>query len=253
MVATVGVMLALCCGTAHALVLPVWTAHGPTGSLINASGLHGFAPRLSYGMKHASGTEQWSLMATARHSGRLMLEYHYQGFHAYFGVTVFVDVVVVHNGQVTRTHELAAGPSVCCTGPSEEFDYSGTIGLRIARGDRYGLQFGGGNADSTDQLSGTMHLHQRAMFAGRFETNYGGMALRQSGNHVSGHYTYCNGQAKIRGILIGRVLYGTWVEPCSTHKWGHFRWLLSPSGVGFVGAWNDYDGPLIYSWYGRRV
>lgn len=254
--ARVAVCLTLLClvpGAARAAELPRWTAHGPAGSLMKASGLSGFAPRLSYGVRHAAGrTQSWSLMATSLRSGRLMLQYHYQGFHAYFGVRVFVDVVVVHDGVVTRTRELSAGPSVCCTGPSEEFDYSGTIGLRLARGDRYGLRFGGSNADATDQLNGTMQIHQRAMFAGRFETRYGAMALRQSGNRVSGHYSYCNGTAKVRGIVIGRVLYGIWQEPCFRRS-GRLRFVLSPSGESFTGVWNYFDRAPHASWDGRRV
>ena len=244
--------LALPAGAAGAQ-LPGWTAHGPAGSSFRLTRSPGFTPRMTYAMKHAGGqTRTWSLTTVSPGSGRVSLEFHYQGFHAYFDVTVFLTAVVVHDGQVTRTRVLAAGPAICCTSPSEAFDYRGTVGLIVRRGDRYGFEFGGGNGDSFNELHGTLQLTRRIMLSGNWQTRYGPMRLRQSGDRVTGNYGLCDGKATLRGRLVGGVLFGRWHEPCYERS-GGLRFVFNRAGTAFRGLWNYFTAPLDAAWNGHRV
>jgi len=87
-------------------------------------------------------------------AGDYTFDWNYSGFHAFFGVTAFLNTSDL-------TTLVNAGPANCCTDPSDSFSYSGTYtftGLNV--GDVIGFSMGGGNFDSNNQLGGTLNLVQ---------------------------------------------------------------------------------------------
>src|SRR5581483_861968 len=93
----VGLVLGLALSGATASgAVPTWSATGPDGSF-TLSHAQGLTPDLSYDMAAADQRRTWGLTTTSDVDGRVGLQFHYSGFHAYFEVTVFVDAVV--NGQ----------------------------------------------------------------------------------------------------------------------------------------------------------
>jgi hypothetical protein len=151
------------CSTSAHPVVPSWTGSGPAASSVSVTGSSGLSPSLAYSINPAGyNTRTWRLTTTTARAGTLVLEYHYQGFHAWFEVTVFVDAIIVHDGHTARTGVISAGPVDCCNPPSGGFDYSGTVRLKIRPGDTYGFEFGGSNFDSNNQLKGVLQVTQSA-------------------------------------------------------------------------------------------
>ena len=108
-------------------------------------------------------------------------------------------------------------------------------------------QFNGGHALAVD-VSGT------------WDSNWGKMTLRQSGNEVTGTYATNNG--KIFGTLNGNVLEGVWTQrsasrKCSTEShgsryWGRIRFVFDQNGR-FSGNWGYCNGePASGGWSGTR-
>ncbi len=157
-VAAAMLCLALTASPAQASVLP-WKGSGPgTVTVTNDPFGLGTNPKLTYSLSGDSvhSTQTWSLTTTTIHGGTAVLDYDYEGFHAYYAVTAFLRAVVIHNGVKTTTSLVSAGPVNCCTPPSSGFSYKGHTQLTLRPGDTYGFEFGGSNYDSNAVLRGSL-------------------------------------------------------------------------------------------------
>lgn len=134
-----------------------WSGSGPGTTSVDSDGT-ATLPEFSYSMNPAgqNTTRTWTFTTVADATGPVELTYDYDGFHAYAGVTAFLDATVTRGGSTTTTSLVAAGPQSCCTTPSNGFRYTGTVTLDIQAGDTYGFAFGGRNGDSTNVLQGTL-------------------------------------------------------------------------------------------------
>jgi len=92
--------------------------------------------------------------------------------------------------------------------------------------------------------------------AGTWDTTFGQMIIKQSGNKITGTYTHDNG--KIEGILNGNVLTGRWFESPSyspPKDAGDFKFIFSKDFKSFTGNWKygfgrkDWKG----EWNGNRL
>jgi hypothetical protein len=92
-------------------------------------------------------------------------------------------------------------------------------------------------------------------WAGTWDTNWGTMVLTQTGNQVSGTYTWQGGL--ITGTASGDVFTGTWSEAPSyspPDDAGDVQLTLSPDGQTLSGQWRyDSSGSWYTSWYGTRI
>ncbi len=137
---------------------PGWTGSGTGTTSVPSDGTNGTA-QFSYSYNNpcncgASGT--WTFHTEANSSGQVVLPWTYTGLHAWFQVTVGLDVFVTHGTTTTTTNLITAGPTSCCTTPSNGFSYSGTQTLTVVAGDTYGFVMRGSNFDSNSFLKGTL-------------------------------------------------------------------------------------------------
>jgi hypothetical protein len=104
-------------------------------------------------------TGTWSFSTTAGANGTVPVPYHWTGLHAWFNVTARLDAVVIRGASVISTTNLVnAGPEVCCTTPSNGFDYAGTANFTVQTGDKYGFVLRGSNGDFNDFLRGELTI-----------------------------------------------------------------------------------------------
>lgn len=94
----------------------------------------------------------------------------------------------------------------------------------------------------------------RADFSGRWRTTYGAMDLNQSGDRVTGRYSYRGG--RIEGRVTGGALVGRWSQD-PDHKppfnAGRIEFRLGPDGRSWTGRWRTgEDGDWQEGWSGRR-
>jgi hypothetical protein len=102
-----------------------------------------------------SGT--WSFFTTAAAGEAIALPWRWTGLHAWFNVTARLDAVVIRGGALNSTTNLVnTGPEVCCTSPSNGFDYAGTANFTVQPGDVYGFILRGSNGDANDLLRGEL-------------------------------------------------------------------------------------------------
>jgi hypothetical protein len=147
---------------ATAATLTPWTANGP-GNFTLGSGGSVTPPQLTYNLGEDPlsarfGDETWSLSTTAASPFTDVVPYTYNGYHAFFDVTVHLDAFVIHNGLTTTTSLVADGPVNCCTPPSGGFSYSGSHSFDVVAGDTYGFTVGGRNFDSDPHFFGTLAI-----------------------------------------------------------------------------------------------
>ena len=101
----------------------------------------------------------WSFSTVAAANETVAVPYHWTGLHAWFNVTVQLDAVVIRGGVLASSESLVdAGPEVCCTTPSNGFDYGGTASFTVQTGDIYGFVLRGSNGDSNDLLRGELTI-----------------------------------------------------------------------------------------------
>src|SRR5262249_29817732 len=105
---------------------------------------------------HCGVSGSWSFSTTSDLNGTVQLPWESTVLHAWFTVTVRRTVFVTHSGNPTTTPLVNAGPTSCCTTPSNGFSYSGTTDIAVAVGDTYGFQMTGSNGDYNDFLQGTL-------------------------------------------------------------------------------------------------
>ncbi len=113
------------------------------------------------------------------------------------------------------------------------------------------------NDTSSNQASFTLNCGspQATGWAGTWDTSWGTMVLSQTGDSVSGTYTWDSGH--IEGSVTGNVFSGLWSEAPSYNlpdDAGTVVLTLSPDGNSITGNWRyglsgDWDG----SWTGTRI
>ncbi len=91
-------------------------------------------------------------------------------------------------------------------------------------------------------------------WSGVWETNFHQMVLRQSGDTVTGNYSWDNG--KILAKVSGNMLKGTWSESPSymaPNDAGDFEFTLAQDCKSFSGNWRyGYEGEWSGGWSGTR-
>ncbi len=131
-----------------------WTISGP--GTTNGQQLAANEWQLDYTFEPAGfSTQTWTVQAIAPADGDYTFDWDYNGFHAFFEVTAFLNTF---NPGTTL---YSAGPQNCCTTPSAGFDQSGRFTFsNISAGGTFGFTMGGSNFDSSNILQGTLTLNQ---------------------------------------------------------------------------------------------
>ncbi len=151
--------LGLSASSASAATSPdgAWTASGTGTTTATSDGTTASDPVLNYSVAGNSGS--WQFTATAKTAHQQQVIWHYNGYHAWFGVRVGIVMFVKRGGQEIVNRSLAAaGPVNCCAAPSGGFDYKGSATFDLQPGDVYGFRMSGSNADSDRRLLGTLTL-----------------------------------------------------------------------------------------------
>jgi hypothetical protein len=154
--------------TITAPAVTTWSGSGPGVVTVADNGSTGH-PQMSYirdlRVPPVTGTgggvplSSWEFSTAAASAGTVNLAWAYSGFHAYFQVTVRLDVFVRHLGVETIVSTpVNAGPINCCTPPSGGFGYSGNASVVVQAGDTYGFKLRGSNGDSNSVLQGTITI-----------------------------------------------------------------------------------------------
>lgn len=107
---------------------------------------------------HCGASGNWTFSTTSDISGSVDLAWTYTGFNAYYEVTAHLSAFVTHLGVTTTTSLVSAGPTNCCSTPSNGFSYSGNATLNVTAGDTYGFTMAGSNYDSNSTLNGTLTI-----------------------------------------------------------------------------------------------
>lgn len=140
----------------EAALADTWTGSGPGDVKFTVTGT-----KFSYDLNPAGFDPQtWTYSATAEGAGKQTLLYDYEGFHAFFAVTVFLRAYVTRDGQTTYYDLVQEGPQNCCTSPSAGFSYSGGVTLLLQAGDEYGFEMGGSNFDANNILRGSLTISE---------------------------------------------------------------------------------------------
>lgn len=147
-------ILALCAfavfSSANAELLDTpWSGAG-TGTTSIVS--DGSAPPAEFGYAAQSYFGAWNFQTVAASARTVVLKYKYEGYHAWFQVTVGLDAVI--GSQVFPL--VNDGPVNCCTYPSGGFDYTGTVALPVIAGESYGFAMRGSNYDWDNRLIGNL-------------------------------------------------------------------------------------------------
>ena len=126
-----------------------WSGAG-TGTTVVLS--DGSTPPAEFSYAAQSYFGAWNFQSVATSARTVLLKYRYQGYHAWYQVTVGLDAVV--GSQVFPL--VNDGPVNCCTYPSGGFDYTGTVALPVLAGESYGFAMRGSNFDWDNRLLGTL-------------------------------------------------------------------------------------------------
>ncbi|NYD40785.1 hypothetical protein [Nocardioides panaciterrulae] len=135
-----------------------WTASGP-GTVTTVSDGSRAAASMTYDLETAGQSPRsWEFTTTATPAsadGPVTVPWTWQGLHAWFQVTAGLQMVV--NGQMVGTL-VSAGPTSCCSSPSNGFLYGGAATFHVSAGDTYGFRLSGSNGDLNNFLRGTFTL-----------------------------------------------------------------------------------------------
>jgi hypothetical protein len=138
---------------------PVWQAAGDGIVTVVNDGSTAAPPKFTYNhdLGIASGVSgSWSFFTTATTTETINLPYTYTGLHAWFNVTVTLNVFVISaDGADTDISLVDDGPAICCTPPSNGFSYTGSVPINVEPGDIYGFSMTGSNGDFNSFLNGT--------------------------------------------------------------------------------------------------
>lgn len=103
------------------------------------------------------GDGSWTFSTVADQPGSVTLDWAYSGTNAYFQVRAGLSAFLTPASGTPTTNTLVAdGPVNCCTAPSVNFSYSGSLTFDVQPGDQYGFTMTGSNGDSNSTLSGTL-------------------------------------------------------------------------------------------------
>lgn len=93
----------------------------------------------------------------------------------------------------------------------------------------------------------------KAAWGGSWASDFGRLALRQSGSRVTGTYSACNGAGTgtITATASGRTLDGTWSQPCNS-RGGRLHFVMSAGGGSFTGKWSYGNATPTSKWDGTR-
>lgn len=141
----------LCAGAVQAAPV-IWTITGPGTTAATQTGNDA---ALSYNHPGANfATDTWQVRGVATTAGDYNFDWDYTGFHSFFRVTAFLTTT---DGDTL----VNAGPSNCCTAPSNGFSYIGSHTFSgVAAGSTIGFNMGGSHFDSANAKSGTLRLTQ---------------------------------------------------------------------------------------------
>ncbi len=155
--------------TAAPIEEPLWVgSQGPTtgGTFTVLSDGSVDLPAFSYNVpdpgEDNGESGSWEFATVATTNGYREIAWDYDGFHAFFQVTVGLKAFVERpNGEgfdtVSEVTLLDEGPKNDGQGPpSGGFSYSGTADFAFAPGDRYGFRLDGSNFDTNENLNGVL-------------------------------------------------------------------------------------------------
>ena len=150
----------------------VWSGSGPGGTTATTvrngtGGLAEFAYARNLGIAGGVPLTQWDFVTTAATAGTAHMDWTLAGLHAWFQVTV--GLTVIRNGTAVEPL-VTAGPTSCCTEPSNGFAYDGSASVLVEAGDSFGFRISGSNGDSNSFLQGTLRVGINGIKNGSFET-----------------------------------------------------------------------------------
>lgn len=90
------------------------------------------------------------------------------------------------------------------------------------------------NGGGGEAIKNALNAKPAANFSGAWKTNFGALSMTQSGNAVTGTYSWDAGGLK--GTVNGNVLTGTWDEGSDR---GTFTFTLASDGKSFDGSWRE--------------
>ncbi len=146
-----------------------WSAGSMPGSTTVVSDGTSAPPRFRYDFvdPNPAGGEccsdgEWTFQTTAASTGPVVLDWYWNGFHAYFQVRAKLEYFVDTAADApVYTTLVNAGPTSCCTTPSAGFTYSGVTTINVGAGDTYGFRMSGSNGDTNGTMQGTFELAAR--------------------------------------------------------------------------------------------
>lgn len=86
-------------------------------------------------------------------------------------------------------------------------------------------------------------------FTGNYTTTYGAMRLTQTGNRVTGSYSYTDGSS-LTGTVSGNTMTFTYTEPAAS---GEGKFILAEDGNSFTGRWRARGQAEWSDWTGTRT
>lgn len=135
---------------ANAAIVAPWTISGPGSTSVDT---FGNTTSFTYALNDAGfATQTWTATANVIESGLYQFDWNYSGLHAFFNVRAFLNSSNLANSLVD------AGPSNCCTPPSNGFNFSGSDAFLVNAGQNISFTFGGSNSDIDNFLLGTLEI-----------------------------------------------------------------------------------------------
>lgn len=136
---------------APVLTPQTWTMAGP--GTISSTQVGNVSTLTYYSNPAGYSTQTWTASAIADTSGDYLFNWAYNGFHAFFQVTAFLNA--------GATSLVNTGPNNCCITPSGGFAYNGFYTFsNVNAGNTMAFTFGGSNFDSNNVLLGSLTLNQ---------------------------------------------------------------------------------------------
>jgi len=114
--------------------------------------------------------------------------------------------------------------------------------------------------NGTSSTSSTSESLSSSAISGTWNSNWGEMVFKQSGNSITGTYATSNG--KVYGTINGNILEGYWTQSsagkkCSTQKYGSYYWgrikFVFDKNEHFSGNWGYCNNtPSSGGWSGKK-
>jgi hypothetical protein len=175
------------------------------------------------------------------------------------GMSVTQSGAIVKGDYVVGTIEGTASGNVL-TGTWKQGSTGGRIRFTLSSdGSTWAGVFGYNSDPPTKQWNGQNTRHaprpkaggsdltsQTSTFAGTWNTDLGGLTLKQKGTVVTGSY----GSGTVYGDVTGRTLRGTWKDKAQS---GRIRFNISADGKKFTGAFGHGSQNPQEKWNGIRT